>query len=173
MIRFHHILILACLALFVVPASAQKQQAAKPKKETTTAPVVQDDKLLWLDWNEGYAKAVKTGKIVLVDAYTDWCGWCKKMDRDTYTNTDIIKKINQHFVPVKFNPELKDKIYKIGEDTLTPPQLYGMLTQGKSTGFPTTYYIYPAKMKVFIDPGYKGPDDFNKILDLAVEEGKK
>jgi thiol:disulfide interchange protein len=48
--------------------------------------------LTWYGWNEGYAKALKEGKIVLVDAYTDWCGWCKKMDRDTYTNPTIIKK---------------------------------------------------------------------------------
>src|SRR4051812_21578649 len=66
----------------------------------------QNDKLVWYGWNEGYEKAIKENKIVLVDAYTDWCGWCKKMDRDTYANPEVIKKLNQHFIAIKFNPEI-------------------------------------------------------------------
>nr|MBP7512354.1 DUF255 domain-containing protein [Bacteroidia bacterium] len=66
-----------------------------------------DDELKWYKWNEGYPVAQKDGKLILVDAYTDWCGWCKKMDRDTYSNPDIIKKLNKHFVVIKFNPELR------------------------------------------------------------------
>src|SRR5688572_14422721 len=58
----------------------------------------------WENWNDGYSKAVKQKKIALVDCYTDWCGWCKRMDKDTYAKEDIAKKINKHFVPIKFNP---------------------------------------------------------------------
>jgi thiol:disulfide interchange protein len=67
------------LAILVIPflilSAFKPAQTPAPKAE-----------LKWYGWNEGYAKAVKEGKIVLVDAYTDWCGWCKKMDRDTYSN---------------------------------------------------------------------------------------
>src|SRR5689334_3927315 len=79
-----------------------------------------DDKLVWMDWNTGYEKAIKTGKIVLVDAYTDWCGWCKRMDRDTYSQPLVIQKINAHFIPIKFNPEIPDKLYKVADQTYTP-----------------------------------------------------
>ena len=143
--------------------------ALKPAQQTTPAKV----ELKWYGWNEGYAKAVKEGKIVLVDAYTDWCGWCKKMDRDTYTNADVIKKINEHFVPIKFNPEIQGVTYTVGEKTFTPQELYAMLTQGNSTGFPTTYYIFPNKMTLFYDPGYKAPDAFIQVLDMAIAESKK
>lgn len=127
----------------------------------------------WYGWNEGYEKAVKEGKIVLVDAYTDWCGWCKKMDRDTYSKPEVISKINQHFIPVKFNPEIEGVKYKIGEQEFSGAELYSILTQGKPTGFPSTYYIYPALRKLFYDAGYKGPEQFLEILNAAVEEGKK
>jgi thioredoxin-related protein len=133
----------------------------------------QSDKLVWQEWNAGYEKAVKENKIVLVDAYTEWCGWCKKMDRDTYANPEVIKKINQHFVPIKFNPEVPYSNYKVGTQTVNNQQLYGMLTQGKSTGFPTTYYITPSKNALSIDVGYKGPADFLKVLDAAIENAKK
>ena len=129
--------------------------------------------LTWYGWNEGYAKAVKEGKIVLVDAYTDWCGWCKKMDRDTYTNADIIKKINAQFVPIKFNPEIKDVTYTIGDKSFSPQELYYMLTNGNSTGYPTTYFIYPKKMTLFFEAGYKDSTSFNTILDAAIAESKK
>jgi thioredoxin-related protein len=132
-----------------------------------------DTELKWYDWNEGYAKAMKEQKIVLVDAYTDWCGWCKKMDRDTYTNADVIKKINEHFVPIKFNPEIQGVTYKVGDQSYTPQQLHHMLSRGESTGFPTTYYIFPKKMGIIIDPGYKKPADFIGILDMAIAESKK
>lgn len=133
----------------------------------------QNDKLVWYDWNTGYEKAIKEHKIVLVDAYTDWCGWCKKMDRDTYTNPEVIKKLNQHFIAIKFNPEISFAGYKIGEQTFDNKQLYNMLSQGNSTGFPTTYYITPAKNALSIDVGYKGPEDFMKVLDATVENAKK
>lgn len=129
--------------------------------------------LTWYGWNEGYAKAVKEGKIVLVDAYTDWCGWCKKMDRDTYTNPAIIKKINAQFVPIKFNPEIKDVTYTIGDKSFSPQELYYMLTNGNSTGYPTTYFIYPKKMTLFYEAGYKDSTSFNTILDAAIAESQK
>jgi len=144
--------------------------AQQPK---TTEKTIQSGELVWLDWNEGYEKAVKSGKILLVDAYTDWCGWCKKMDRDTYSKPEIIQKINASFIPVKFNPEITDRSYKIGTESFSGSQLYGFLTQGNSTGFPTTYYIFPAKKRIMLDAGYKGPEDFAKVLDQIVLEGKK
>jgi uncharacterized protein YyaL (SSP411 family) len=131
------------------------------------------EKLVLLDWNEGYEKAVKENKIVLVDAYTDWCGWCKKMDRDTYSNAEVIARINKDFIPVKFNPEIKGVSYRIGDKTYTPEQLYSMLCNGETTGFPTVYYIFPNKKSVFLDAGYKGPEPFLKILDMALAESKK
>ncbi|MCU0421727.1 MAG: DUF255 domain-containing protein [Bacteroidia bacterium] len=129
--------------------------------------------LKWYGWNEGYAKAVKEGKIVLVDAYTDWCGWCKKMDKDTYTNADVIKRINENFIPIKFNPEIENVTYTIGDKTLSPQELYYSLTQGNATGFPTTYFIFPKRMSIFYDAGYRAPDAFIQVLDVALSESKK
>jgi uncharacterized protein YyaL (SSP411 family) len=133
----------------------------------------QEEKLIWLDWNTGYEKAIKENKIILVDAYTDWCGWCKKMDRDTYSHAEVIKIVNQYFVAIKFNPETPFSGYKIGDQTFDNKQLYGMLSQGNATGFPTTYYITPSKNALSIDVGYKGPADFLKVLDAAIQNAKK
>lgn len=153
------------LALYVSGSFLVNAQTPKSTAEPA--------KLVWVDWNEGYEKAIKTGKIVLVDAYTDWCGWCKKMDRDTYSNPEVIKKINANFIAIKFNPEIEGKTYKIGDETFTGAQLYGLFTQGQSTGFPTTYFIFPAKKRILLDAGYKAPEGFLQVLETVVQESKK
>ena len=130
----------------------------------------QEAELKWYQWNEGYPIAVKEGKIILVDAYTDWCGWCKKMDRDTYANPEVIKKLNKHFIVIKFNPEQREKTYDIDGQTFSARDFYGQLTRGENTGFPTTYFIHPKKKSLFIDPGYHDAATFLGILDKVIAD---
>ena len=62
-----------------------------------------------IEWLKSYdtalAQAKKDKKIVLVDIYTDWCGWCKKLDRDTYSDKDVQARVAKDFIAVKINPE--------------------------------------------------------------------
>lgn len=44
-------------------------------------------------------------KPILVDGYTDWCYWCKVLDRKVFANTSIGNVINQKFIPIKLNME--------------------------------------------------------------------
>lgn len=106
------------------------------------------EELKWYDWNEGVIKARKEGKIALIDTYTDWCHWCKVMDKNTYTNELVIAAINKDFVPIKFNPEL-DRRYINGGDTLSGRELLGALSGGNSSGYPTTYFYLTKKVFFF------------------------
>ena len=124
--------------------------------------------LKWLDWNTGYPLAKKQSKIILVDAFTDWCGWCKKMDRDTYANLEIINALNKDFIVIKFNPEIENIVYELDGNNYNGRELYEQLTQGKSTGFPTTYFIHPNKKQIQIAAGYLGPNDFIKVLNQVL-----
>ena len=130
------------------------------------------DGLKWYAWNEGYPLAQKKKKIVLVDAYTDWCGWCKKMDRDTYTNAEVIRKLNEHFVVIKFNPELRDLTYTVDSVTYSATDFYAQLSRGESTGFPTTYFINPVKKSLMIDAGYHDAATFLQVLDRVIADAK-
>ena len=62
-----------------------------------------------VDWQDNYANALKQAKkeqkLVMVDIYTDWCGWCKKLDRDTYSDKDVQAKLAKDFIALKVNPE--------------------------------------------------------------------
>jgi thiol:disulfide interchange protein len=57
------------------------------------------------DFDQALQKAKAGKKLVMVDIYTDWCGWCKRLDRDVYTNAQVEEKLAKSFVSVKLNPE--------------------------------------------------------------------
>lgn len=57
------------------------------------------------DVTAGLAEAKRDQKYVLADVYTDWCGWCKRLDRDTFSNDSMVKYLSGKFVCIKVNAE--------------------------------------------------------------------
>jgi thioredoxin-related protein len=64
----------------------------------------------WLDFETAISKAETEPKPIFVDVYTDWCGWCKKMDQVTFANPKIAEYINKKYYAVKFNAESKEPV---------------------------------------------------------------
>lgn len=69
----------------------------------------------WMTLKEAQEAVKVQPRPVLVDVYTDWCGWCKHMMKTTYSNPFLAGYINNNFYPVKFNAETKDTIEYLGE----------------------------------------------------------
>ena len=122
----------------------------------------------WKTWNNGFPLAKEDGKIALIDTYTAWCGWCKKMDRDTYEDPTIISKINKDFVPIKFNPELPGE-YNLGDTVVDGRTLLAALSRGQHSGYPTTFFYLPAKNQMLKYPGYMDAAKFGALLDQLVQ----
>ena len=135
----------------------------------TTLKTNTTNEIKWYDWNEGVVKARNEGKIALIDTYTDWCHWCKVMDKNTYTNEAVIALINKDFVPIKFNPEL-DRKYINGADTMTGRELLGALSGGNASGYPTTYFYLTKKNVLYQESGYIEPVKFETLLKGMVAE---
>lgn len=70
----------------------------------------QTDDIQWLTWEEAIRENAKKPKPIFVDVYTDWCSWCKKMDKETFKDKALIKYMNEHFYCVKFDAEQKEMI---------------------------------------------------------------
>jgi thiol:disulfide interchange protein len=49
--------------------------------------------------------AKRAHKYVLADVYTDWCGWCKRLDQQTFSDDKMISFLNGKFVCIKANAE--------------------------------------------------------------------
>ena len=102
----------------------------------------------------------------MIDCYTEWCGWCKKMDRDTYSDPEIQKKIYANFVPIKLNPELNQS-YTLDGKQYNGEQLLKLLSNNRLSGYPTIIFIIPDGKANLIElsVGYSDATQFNKVLD--------
>lgn len=157
--------------------SANAQSTNKPKEQnkgnanktqTNTTKPTETDGLTWYNWNDGYPLAVKKNKILLVDIYTTWCGWCKKMDRDTYSQKSVIDMINKDFIAVKFNPEITVNEYDIEGAKYNNSQLFAMLCNNQRVGYPTTVFIYTDTKKIDLFSGYQDEANFKKTLEQHI-----
>ena len=71
--------------------------------------------LKWYTWEEAVELNKTKPKKMFVDVYTDWCGWCKKMDKSTFADPAVAAYLAENFYPVKLNAEQKADIQFAGE----------------------------------------------------------
>ncbi len=64
----------------------------------------------WLTIEEAETANIDQPRKFLIDVYTDWCGWCKKMDASTFTDKEIVNYLNQNFYCVKLDGEDKNNL---------------------------------------------------------------
>ncbi|EAR00191.1 thioredoxin family protein [Maribacter sp. HTCC2170] len=125
----------------------------------------------WLSWNEAVelTKTEKNPKKVFIDVYTDWCGWCKKMDKDTFQNPEVATYMAANFYMVKMDGEGKEPIDYNGKTFKFIPsgrkgyhELAAALMQGKLS-YPTTIFLDEKMNMLSPVPGYQKPDPFLNI----------
>lgn len=74
----------------------------------------------WVSISEVESLVKQKSKKILVDVYTPWCGPCKMMDRNTFTDSQVINAIGKNFYPVKFNAEGPEQVKFLGKDYSNP-----------------------------------------------------
>jgi thioredoxin-related protein len=153
-----------CLAAALVAAPALPLRAGDPPSTAPKAKAAPE--LEWLEYGEALDRAEKEKKHVIVDFYTNWCGWCKKMDRDTYGDSAVAAYIHDHFVLSKVNAESQKPI-KLDEGTTTGVQL---ARQFKISGYPATWFIRPDGNPIDGVAGYQAAPAFHRILVFVHEK---
>jgi len=118
------------------------------------------DEIRWLTWDAGLRQAEESGRPILVDVYTDWCGWCKRMDREVYSRADVREALTRRFVPVKLNAESKGAVtYQAQKLTER-----GIAAKFKVSGYPTTIFLASNGDHLVNAPGYLPADRFLLVL---------
>jgi len=115
----------------------------------------------WQKHDPGMAQVKSTDKkVVMLQFFATWCGYCRKMDQEVFTNPAVLSELNQYFVPVRVTESSSDPVTYKGETT-TEKDLtlkYGV------RGFPTIVFVSSEGEELYRIPGYIGPDEMQKIL---------
>lgn len=132
----------------------------------------------WYTIQEAEKLNKQNPKPIFIDTYTDWCGWCKKMDKETFTNEVISDILNNKFYPVKFNAEGSESVTFYGQTYINDGkagkahQFAVALLRGQLS-YPTVVIIHPVKdNKLQADPvpGYRPPKDMEVLLSYFADK---
>jgi thioredoxin-related protein len=162
-----HSVIFLSLILSFFPNTGQQ---ALPLDSVVLSVATDNDKgPSWKSYGEALKAAEESGKKVIVDVYTDWCHWCKKMDKNVYADKKVRAYLDENFITVKLNAESKDKHSVQGED-MTETEIaraFGIRS------FPTTVFLNSEGKPITIVPGYIESGKFVKVLRYINEEHYK
>lgn len=131
----------------------------------------------WMGFEEALARSEEAPKMIFLDFYTDWCGWCRKMDANTFSNPQIASLLNESFYAVKFNAETNASVNWNG-------RTYGLLESGRRPvheiavelathderlGYPTFVVLDEDFNKLKTYQGFKTVDALKQILEYYGE----
>ncbi|MGB5237815.1 MAG: DUF255 domain-containing protein [Flavobacteriaceae bacterium] len=132
---------------------------------------LQAQEVEWMSWQQAMAQsqADDTPKKVFIDVYTDWCGWCKKMDKDTFQNPEVAQYMSDNFYMVKLDGEGKEPIEFRGTTYKFVPsgrkgyhELAAALLKGRLS-YPTVVFMDEDLNVLSPVPGYQKPAPFLNI----------
>ena len=149
---------------------------------TSKAQVINQESTSTVNWMT-FEEAVEQSKIerrkIFIDVYTDWCGWCKVMDRKTFSEASIAAYLNEKYYPVKFDAEQEDEVSFNDHTFKFVPngrrgyhELAVTLLQGKLS-YPTVVFLDEDFNMIQPLPGYREPKDFHPILQYFGEDQYK
>lgn len=137
----------------------------------------------WVSFGEALEMQKRVPKKIMIDMYTNWCGPCKMLDRNTFSNPDVIEYINTHFYAVKFNAEGNEKITINGQEltnpNYNPERAYRRNSQHQFAAYygvrsyPTIVYLDEKGGFIAPVPGYRSPQQIELYLKLFVSDAYK
>jgi thioredoxin-related protein len=168
------------ITLTVLSLIAFSAAIAQVAKTTESASPVK-----WISFEEAVEKAKTEKRKIFIDVYTDWCGWCKVMDKNTFTDPEIAKLLNEKYYAVKFDAEqtadvvFRGTTFKFvpfgnkGAHQLAMALLNNQLSYPNFVFLDEEFRIVPIFTGSTSLPGYRKPEEFHIFLDFVGGEHYK
>lgn len=124
----------------------------------------QDDQLVeWVNMSEAQSAAKEDGKWVLIDVYTEWCGFCRRMNSETYRDERVLEIIEENYHPVRIDAESETSIVFNNEEVTMKEFAYAF----RVSSYPTTIIITPEGEPFAAQPGFMDARMFTDILNFV------
>lgn len=153
--------------LFWSTGTAESQENAKGASET---------KVKWYTIEEAEALSKKAPRKFFIDLYTQWCGWCRKMDANTFSNPVIADYLNKKYYAVKFDAEFRDTVFFkskaytfVGTGFRGYNQLAYDLADGRLS-YPTIIFLDEQANTIQAIAGYRDAAELDQILKYFGED---
>lgn len=171
------LLLLPLSAMAQLPPKSPAPGVAQPPAQTQPAqPAAKEHLVKWTSLEEAQAAAKKDGKPVIIDMWTPWCGWCKRLDANTFGDKQTAEYINSHYHAVSFNAEGPDAVtyndkkyenptYEQGTGRHGTHQLtMAIAAPGGKLGYPTIVYMDSDGKVIQAVQSYMSPEDIEPVL---------
>lgn len=141
--------VLLLVALVLFSACAETQDTVRPAPE-----------IVWTGIEEGLSEGAGSDKKILVNIYTDWCNYCKKMTETVYPDSTVRQTVFEHFISVGLNAE-SDAMVSFKGETISERELARKLGV---RSYPTMLFLSANGDLILQSNGYMPADDFNRML---------
>jgi thioredoxin-related protein len=152
--------LLLLLILTVTPALllvAGERKADKP-------PTKDANGIEWYGYQAGWEKAKAENKHMFIDFTATWCGWCRRLEQNTFSKPPIIKALTEDFIPVKVWEKSTDTLnidgYIITEQDLRRREF-------RANSFPQLWFVSPEGARIGPIKGYVTAEQLQKVLDFV------
>lgn len=159
--------------------SSSQAQASTPEIKQGEPVQVAAQEVRWFTFEEAIEKSKTEKRKIFVDVYTDWCGWCKVMDKNTFSEPKVAKILNEKFYPVKFNAEQRQDVvlnghtYKfITVENRGYHELAAALLNNQLS-YPTVVFLDDNFNMIQPLAGYMKPEEFHPVIQFIGEDHYK
>ncbi len=143
------------------------------------AQATHDGPVKWMSFEEAIVKSKTEKRKIFIDVYTDWCGWCKVMDKNTFSEPNVAKILNEDFYPVKFDAEqTQDVVFEGNTYKFVPYGNKGthqlaMALLNNQMSYPTVVFLNEDFAMIQPLAGYQKAEEFHKIIQFIGEDHYK
>ena len=136
---------------------------------------MKDSKINWMTIEEAQEAMKKEPKKVMIDVYTSWCGPCKMLDKNTFSNSDLAAYVNEHYYAVKFNAESPEDVVFKGQTFSNPNYVPNKPGRNGVNEFSRALQVSAYPTVVFLDEelnmlmplrGYRTPQQMEVFLKV-------
>jgi thioredoxin-related protein len=159
---------LACLLLLPAGFAQGRNKKSSGGAVAAGTTAADDQEIHWMNIDDVQVAMKKQPKKVWIDVYTDWCGWCKRMDKTTFMNPNVIRYMNEHFYAVKLNAEQREDIRFMGKMYTADPadrtHPFAKEILHDQLSYPTTIFMEENFQHPMSIPGYQDVNTIEAIL---------